>query len=302
MLKSGLAILALSGLTLAFPAENGSHVVIPEPRAGNCQFSHNFQSTGQQAYLRSPNWPNAYPNNADCKYSLTSPAGTKISMKCDEFNVEYTQSCTYDRMTISLSGDSSLRDGTVICGQGTFNRVSNANALTVAFKSDGSNPASQSLFRFQCVLTVEGTAVPQTTVPPTTQAPVPAAGGFSDQSCSCGTRNENTRIVGGDNAEVNEFPWRSAMYSPNFGVFCGSTIISPSWILTAAHCTNALGKNDVLYADVGDHDLTTTSESNNQIIKCDRVIQHAQYNNQTQDNDVALCHLEKPLTYSRTVS
>lgn len=57
----------------------------------------------------------------------------------------------------------------------------------------------------------------------------------------------------------------------------------------------------MLYADIGDHDLTTTNEATNQVIKCDRVIQHARYNNETQDNDVALCHLETPLTFSRTV-
>jgi len=83
-------------------------------------------------------------------------------------------------------------------------------------------------------------------------------------------------------------------------VHLGGTIISENWILTAAHCTAALGSNP-LYVDAGDHDLQTTSEAANQLIKCDRIVQHEKYNTSTQDNDMALCHLSTPLKYGRTV-
>ncbi|CAL8070446.1 unnamed protein product [Orchesella dallaii] len=295
-MQSGAVVLfALFGLTFGAPQ------VVPEPRAtSSCSFSHTFTAVGQQAYLNSPSWPNAYSDNADCLYKLASPAGTNIVLNCTEFNVEFTSGCNYDRMTVSLSGDSTLRDGMVACGKGTFTQSSTTNALAVGFKSDSSNPTSASLFRFQCVLTVTGKEAPAPAAAPTTTTQRPATT-FSNNTCSCGTRNEATRIVGGTNAEINEFPWRTALYNEKMGVFCGGTIISPNWVLTAAHCTAALSSGASLYIDVGDHDLTATTEANNELIKCDRIIQHEKYNNETQDNDMALCHLVKPLTYSRTV-
>lgn len=299
-MKFVIGIILLS-LQLVWGAPNNGSVVIPEPRAG-CSFTHSFTASGQQAYLRSPRWPRNYPNNADCSYELSSPPGTQIHMDCTEVNIEYIQNCVYDRLTISLSGDSSLSDGMSICGRGTFTRTSEENSLAVGFKSDNSNPSTSSPFRFQCLLTVIGEVENQQG-----NESQPGGGtsedqdGFADQTCSCGTRNEAQRIVGGVNAHANEFPWRVALYSKRLGVFCGATIISPNWLMTAAHCTKAL-KGAELWADVGDHDYTITHDADNELIKVDRYVDHPQYNDKTQDNDISLLHLERTLTYNRGVS
>jgi len=282
-MKPVLLLLTILGLTSNLGLVNG------------CAYFHSFTGSGQQANLTSPNWPYNYHNNADCRYSLSSPAGTQIRMECD-VNIEYDSQCAYDRLSVSLSGDSTLADGRLACGQGAFTQTSTSNALTIGFRSDGSNPASNAPFRFYCLLTVVGTAATTTT----TTAPA-AASGFRNNTCTCGLRNDGSRIVGGTNALVNEFPWRVAMYSQDMGAFCGGTLISPNWVLTAAHCTAAWRGRYPLYADIGDHDLRTVEEATNQVIKCDRIIQHANYDNQTQDNDIALCHLERPVQYSRTI-
>ena len=51
----------------------------------------------------------------------------------------------------------------------------------------------------------------------------------------CGERNDATRIVGGQAAGINEFPWMARLsYFNRF--YCGGTLINDRYVLTAAHC------------------------------------------------------------------
>ena len=65
--------------------------------------------------------------------------------------------------------------------------------------------------------------------------------------------------------------------------------------MTAAHCTKPLKSTDTLYVDCGEHDLTTTSESPNQMVKVDAIKQHPLYS--TPDQVLFLSLLITLLTY-----
>ena len=56
----------------------------------------------------------------------------------------------------------------------------------------------------------------------------------------CGTRPayepDLSRIVGGVNALEGEFPWMASLWYPGYGHFCGATLITEEWVVTAAHC------------------------------------------------------------------
>lgn len=70
------------------------------------------------------------------------------------------------------------------------------------------------------------------TIKPTTQASPPFAG------ASCGAKNgyqEQERIVGGHNAEPEEWPWIAALFNGG-RQFCGGSLIDDIHILSAAHC------------------------------------------------------------------
>ena len=59
-----------------------------------------------------------------------------------------------------------------------------------------------------------------------------------DPNCNCGVpKTDRNRIVGGQPADKNEYPWQVALKRAGRNVpFCGGSILSSKTILTAAHC------------------------------------------------------------------
>lgn len=59
-----------------------------------------------------------------------------------------------------------------------------------------------------------------------------------DLDANCGAKNgkqDQERIVGGHNADPNEWPWIAVLFNgPR--QFCGGSLIDQEHILTAAHC------------------------------------------------------------------
>lgn len=47
----------------------------------------------------------------------------------------------------------------------------------------------------------------------------------------------NNRIVNGEIVDIEEVPYYASLFKPpTYPHFCGSSIISNKWVLTAAHC------------------------------------------------------------------
>lgn len=103
-------------------------------------------------------------------------------------------------------------------------------------------------------------------------------------------RSMQPRIVGGVEARPGAWPWAVSLSFYSAGGllhYCGGALIAPEWVLTAAHCEVGLG--DV--AVIGRHDLSSEAGEKHRV---DRVLTHRQYDEETQDNDIALLHLNTP--------
>jgi len=133
--------------------------------------------------------------------------------------------------------------------------------------------------------------------PPTTTTTTQAPTTVPVSSCQCGRANKVQRIVGGVQAEENEYPWQVGLISRQSSStpFCGGTLISNTEILTAAHCTQS-GVNWVL---LGEHDLTKADGE--QRLQVCSVKDHPSYNPSTLDNDFSILTLCNPVTFQTDI-
>ena len=137
---------------------------------------------------------------------------------------------------------------------------------------------------------------------------------------ACGIRNipedSDLRIVNGEQASENEFPWQAhlrigARYYDYGKGYCGGSILNDEWILTAAHCVT--DKDGTLLYDlqdvnvaVGWHqsqgNLNNISENDRRkgtdFIPAKQIISHNKYNSKNFEYDIALIKLERKIDFS----
>ncbi|KAM4614257.1 chymotrypsinogen B [Discoglossus pictus] len=105
------------------------------------------------------------------------------------------------------------------------------------------------------------------------------------------------RIVNGEEAIPGSWPWQVSLQDNTGFHFCGGSLISADWVVTAAHCGVRTSHNVVL----GEFDQRSNTEQI-QIKKIAKVFKHPQYSAFTIKNDITLIKLESPAVLSATVS
>lgn len=127
--------------------------------------------------------------------------------------------------------------------------------------------------------------------------------GSDEENCDCG-RNmfKTSRIVGGQDAEAGEFPWQVSLHVKGSSHVCGASIISPRWLVTAAHCVQDDGRTRFSQPGTWEAYLGLHMQRNIGTMVAKRnlkkIIPHPNYNDVTFDNDIALMELDSPVTYS----
>nr|XP_054934400.1 trypsin-like [Dermacentor andersoni] len=108
------------------------------------------------------------------------------------------------------------------------------------------------------------------------------------------------RIIGGTKIERTQIPWMVQLevtYRWNVTAFvsmsCGGSIISPSFILTAAHCVHYVNARPIFARAF----YNTTEASHGPYVWVEDMIHHPMFQWTTLRNDIALIKVEKPLSF-----
>lgn len=112
-----------------------------------------------------------------------------------------------------------------------------------------------------------------------------------------GVRAPYSKITGGTTALISDFPWQVYYIAGNYR--CGGSIISPRWILTAAHCTKNGTGGAIAVTDMAVRvGLNSPSNSlDGKTYTLSEVIVHEGFDSQTLLNDIALLHLKDSINY-----
>lgn len=242
-----------------------------------------YVTKGYQGRFASPYYPQRYRGGHACTWSLKTSSDAIFKLICAPMYVR----CNGDFIVVSPSGDPYFQDAKgAICGSGRYETFSSGNSISVHFHSAYYTTGGG----FSCV----AQALPKATPTP---APTPAP-----SVCDCGIQGQN-RVVGGQPTELSQWPWQVLLadvsQSGDGSQYCGGTLISSSWVITAAHCTYNREMNTIMVVSGQDNIKQLTSTA--QVRKLKRVIQHPGFQRSTVDNDISLLELEEPVTLSSVI-
>lgn len=105
------------------------------------------------------------------------------------------------------------------------------------------------------------------------------------------------KIVGGKDCKLGECPWQAVLLSEDNEPFCGGTILSRQFILTAAHCMNQTKYFKVIVGEIN----TLKKDGTESIHKVDKIIIHPKFVRLTYDFDIAVVKLKEAINFTDNI-
>ncbi|XP_061448666.1 suppressor of tumorigenicity 14 protein [Rhineura floridana] len=125
-----------------------------------------------------------------------------------------------------------------------------------------------------------------------------------EENCSCGKRffSKQSRIVGGQDSDVAEWPWQVSLHGKDEGHLCGASLISEKWLVSAAHCfyndNSRYMDSKIWTAFMGLHDQRDRANNYVQQRSIKSLIIHPFFNDFNFDYDIALLELASLVNFS----
>ncbi|XP_025269824.1 venom serine protease 34 [Camponotus floridanus] len=238
----------------------------------NCNYSQHLKP-GNIYYVYNPDYPNVSKGRQFCRW--TAESDYRMKLICNNFNIPWNFKCALDKLTVYVNQSTAHS----YCGNKTFSVESTGKSMAIELSTTFWSLGVKFLCELQ---TIE-------------EEP------WDDRNCRCGWKNP-TKIVGGMETGVNEYPMMAGLVDPSQkDVYCGGTIISERYILTAAHCLDNKNTSNVGIL-VGDHDLSTGADTNaSRLYTVSRFDIHPLYNNESLENDIAIITTNSPISFSEKV-
>ncbi|KAM5173189.1 ovochymase-1 [Mantella aurantiaca] len=273
------------GFELKFSALSAASV-----KGSGCSSMAMLKKEGE-IYTR--NYPGLYSSNTTCHWVIEAPKGKIVKLLFEDFAVEFQENCLYDRVKVYDDRDHK-RLIITLCGFSVTQPIySTGNIMIIVFESDAENNFNGFKAKFNFLY-------PEDVKPR-------ASSMFSQVSDLkyvgknvCGVAPLSAqwllnRIVRGEEACPNCWPWNVELkFQGNF--VCSGTILTPNWVLTAAHCL--LSPDPSLYAIIGGIHNRFLNESSEQRRNVLTISVHENFNILTFDYDVGLLRTEKPFVFN----
>ncbi|XP_068405694.1 anionic trypsin [Eschrichtius robustus] len=106
--------------------------------------------------------------------------------------------------------------------------------------------------------------------------------------------DDDDKIIGGYTCAENSVPYQVSLNSGYH--FCGGSLISDQWVVSAAHCYKSR-----IQVRLGEHNIDVL-EGREQFIDAAKIIRHPNYNSRTLNNDILLIRLSSPAAIDARVS
>ncbi|XP_070267693.1 serine protease 27 isoform X1 [Myotis yumanensis] len=115
----------------------------------------------------------------------------------------------------------------------------------------------------------------------------------------CGRPRMLNRMVGGQDALEGEWPWQVSIQR-NGSHFCGGSLITDRWVLTAAHCFSNTSETSLYQVLLGARQLVKPGPHAT-YSRVKRVESNPLYQGMASSADVALVELEAPVTFTNYI-